>query len=76
MNDRIEQHDRTGERLLDVRTVAGMLNCSPRQIWRMSGETGRMPKPIKLCGLRRWNRAALEQWLLDGCPDLREEAKQ
>lgn len=54
--------------LLDVRAVAAMLGCSPRHVYRLV-DSGRMPKPVKLGGLVRWCRVALEIWIADGCPD-------
>jgi predicted DNA-binding transcriptional regulator AlpA len=73
MKTEMVQQGRTGERLLDVKQVAEILNCSPRQIWRMSGETGQMIKPLKLGGLRRWDRAKLDEWISSGCADLRKK---
>lgn len=56
--------------LLDVRAVAELLNCAPRTVYRLA-DSGRMPSPIKLSALVRWNRATLEKWLADGCPNCR-----
>ena len=56
--------------LLDVRAVAMLLDCSPRHVYRMS-DAGRMPKPVRVGALVRWNRAALEAWIADGCPAVR-----
>lgn len=53
--------------LLDVRAVAATLSCSPRHVIRLS-EAGRMPAPIRLGTLLRWNRALIEQWIAAGCP--------
>lgn len=57
--------------LLDVREVAAMLGCSPRHVYRLAG-AGRMPKQLRLGGLVRWNRIAVEKWISDGCPIIRE----
>ncbi len=58
--------------LLNVKQVAATIGTSVRTAWRLA-DTGRMPRPIALSGnLRRWNRAALEKWISDGCPDLRK----
>jgi len=56
--------------LLGVREVAGLLSCSKRHVYRLS-DSGRMPRPIKLGQLVRWRRAALMDWLRDGCPPVR-----
>ena len=60
----------TRSQLLDVRAVARMLDCSPRYVYRMS-DSGRMPRPVKLGNLVRWNRDAIEDWLAAGCPGVR-----
>ncbi|MEX1027560.1 MAG: helix-turn-helix domain-containing protein [Candidatus Paceibacterota bacterium] len=60
--------------LLDVPAVAEFLLCSERHVRRMA-DAGRMPRPIKLGSLVRWNRATIEQWVADGCPNCRNVAK-
>ena len=60
-----------GEKLLTVDDVAGLLTCSTRHVWRLA-DSGQMPRPVKLGGLRRWHPATLESWIAKGCPDLRE----
>lgn len=57
--------------MLDVRQVATLLACSSRQIYRLSGAR-RMPSPVRLGGLSRWSRAAVDRWIDQGCPDLGE----
>jgi excisionase family DNA binding protein len=51
--------------LVDVETVAKMLSCSTRNVYRLS-DAGRMPEKFKLGGLVRWNRGALESWIQEG----------
>jgi excisionase family DNA binding protein len=53
--------------LIDVRTLAELLNCSERHVYRLAN-SGRIPRPIKLGALVRWNRVEIEQWFADGCP--------
>lgn len=53
--------------LLDVVAVAELLDCSTRQVYRLS-DSGRMPRQIKLGGANRWRRDELLQWVADGCP--------
>ena len=53
--------------LLSVYAVAGILNCSHRHVYRLSDE-GRMPAPVRLGGLVRWNRKAVLDWIAAGCP--------
>lgn len=59
---------RTG--LLAVDDVARLLACSTRSVYRLS-DSGRMPRPLKIGGMRRWSAAAIDAWLADGCPDCR-----
>ena len=53
--------------MLTVDGVAQMLACSPRSVYRLA-DAGRIPPPVRIGGLVRWPRAALEQWIKDGCP--------
>ena len=59
------------EAMLDVRTVADLLDCSARHVYRLA-DAGRMPRPIKLGKLVRWRRSAVEAWLADDCPLVRK----
>lgn len=61
-------------KLLDVKTVASILSCSPRHVYRLS-DSGRMPGPVKLGALVRWNQAALDEWIAAGCPSCRQNAE-
>lgn len=61
----------TPTKLLDVNQVAELLNCSPRHVYRLS-DAGRMPKPLRLGSLVRWNRESLNEWIQAGCPSCRE----
>ena len=53
--------------MLTATGVAKMLVCSPRSIYRLA-DAGRIPPPVRIGGLVRWPRAALEQWIAEGCP--------
>lgn len=59
--------------LLDVRAVSKMLGCSTRHVYRLS-DAGRMPPPIKLGSLVRWNRDAVTTWIAGGCQPVRSVA--
>ncbi len=50
------------------------LGCSTRHVYRLA-DSGRMPRPIKLGTLVRWPRAVIEQWIADGCPNVRNASK-
>ena len=57
--------------LLNAGQMAKLLGCSVRHVYRLSG-TGRMPSPLHLGALVRWNREAVKQWIENGCPGGRE----
>jgi excisionase family DNA binding protein len=63
----------TVSRLLDVSDVGHLLNCSGQHVRRLA-DAGRMPRPVKLGALIRWNRAEIETWLAAGCPDSRKRS--
>jgi len=56
--------------MMTVQDVAEALNCSTRTVYRLA-DAGRMPRPVKLGALVRWPRAAVEEWIADGCPSCR-----
>jgi len=60
--------------LIDIKGVAVMLGRSPRSIYR-DDTAGRMPKPIKLGGSKKWRAAELLEWIDAGCPDRRKWEK-
>ena len=57
-------------KLLDVQGVAQLLNCSTRHVYRLS-DAGKMPRPVKLGSLVRWNRTSIDDWIASGCPAIR-----
>ena len=59
-----------GTRLLDVQQLAKLLNCSSRHCYRMA-DAGRLPAPLKLGSLVRWNLAEIEDWIAGGCMSVR-----
>jgi len=62
--------------LIDVRAVAAILGCSPRHVYRLS-DSGRMPRPLRLGGLVRWNLLDIEKWIDSGCPQIgHKQAKE
>jgi len=56
--------------LVDVLLVAEMLDCSTRHVYRLS-DAGKMPRPVKLGSLVRWDRTKIESWITAGCPAVR-----
>ena len=57
-------------KMLDVRRVAALLDCSTRHVYRLS-DAGKMPRPLHLGGLVRWRTAEIESWVAAGCPAVR-----
>jgi prophage regulatory protein len=63
-----------------ARELAGMLDVSLRQVWRLNS-AGKLPKPVRLGGSVRWARQEVLDWFDAGCPDrktweaMREVAK-
>ena len=53
--------------MLTTEGLARALNCSPRSIRRLADQ-GSVPRPVKIGGLLRWPREAVERWIADGCP--------
>jgi excisionase family DNA binding protein len=60
----------TGTALLSVRDVAELLKVSPRTVRRMS-DAGRMPRPLRISSLVRWDRESLLLWIAEGCKPVR-----
>ena len=78
MNDsrNIAEYIRDGRQraMMSVDDVAMEIGCCSRSVRRWA-DSGRMPKPIKLGSLIRWPRAVIEEWIADGCPNVRNAAK-
>jgi excisionase family DNA binding protein len=64
----------TAPTMLDMQAVAEMLACSVRHVYRMA-DAGRMPAPVKLGALVRWDRGTLTKWVTDGCPPVRRAGR-
>ena len=62
-------------KLLDVRGVAELLNCSTRHVYRLS-DAGKMPPPVRLGFLVRWAQTVIEDWIAAGCPSQRSQARR
>ena len=60
--------------LIDVQAVAAKLTCSTRHARRLA-DSGKMPAPIKLGNLLRWNRAVIEAWIAGGCKPVRSAGR-
>ena len=51
----------------DVNVVAGKCACSTRHVYRLA-DAGRMPAPLRLGNLVRWDLNEIDRWIADGCP--------
>ncbi|MFL5341881.1 MAG: helix-turn-helix transcriptional regulator [Gemmataceae bacterium] len=60
--------------LLDVQAVARLLNCSTRHVYRLS-DMGKMPAPVRVGALVRWQRQAIEEWVAGGCKPVQPEGQ-
>jgi len=65
----------TGRKLGDVNAVAVKCDCSPRHVYRMA-DAGRMPPPLRLGALVRWDLDAIDEWIRAGCPSCRKGASR
>lgn len=54
-----------------MNAVAEMLGVSTRTVYRLA-DAGKMPAPVKLGSLVRWNRARIEVWIEQNCPTARK----
>jgi len=71
LGERLAATERTLAELLDDDALAKMLNASPRHIRRLS-DSGRMPAPVRLGALVRWQRTAILAWIEGGCLPVRQ----
>jgi predicted DNA-binding transcriptional regulator AlpA len=60
--------------LIDVVAVANKLTCSTRHVRRLA-DAGKLPPPLKLGNLVRWNRQVIEDWISAGCPNCRRAGR-
>ena len=60
--------------LLDVRSVARLLGCSSRHVYRLA-DGGKMPPPVRLGALVRWPRQSVEAWIAGGCQPVRRAGR-
>ena len=58
--------------LLDVKSVAALLQSSPATIWRRVND-GTMPRPIRIGGMTRWARDEIDA-VIDRAKRARDEA--
>jgi predicted DNA-binding transcriptional regulator AlpA len=67
---------RTGDlpQLLSVNEVAELLCLSKRSVWRYAA-TGRLPPPLRLGGVARWNASELRRFVaqLEAAREVRKQ---
>jgi len=63
----------TGRKLGDVKAVAEKCDCSVRHIYRLA-DAARMPAPVRLGALVRWDLDEIDRWISAGCPSCRKGA--
>jgi prophage regulatory protein len=61
--------------LMDVNDVAEHLDCSSRHVYRLR-DKGLMPPSVKLGGLVRWSRKAINEWVESGCKPCRPKVRK
>ncbi len=54
------------ELLIPAEKVAELLGISKRTLWRLLS-SGKLPEPIRLGGIIRWNAEDIEEWVRNGC---------
>lgn len=59
-----------GRKLGGVNAVAAKFACSTRTVYRLS-DAGRIPAPLKLGSLVRWDLDEIDEWIAAGCPAVR-----
>jgi excisionase family DNA binding protein len=57
--------------LLTVREVARVLKISVRSVWRLVASR-KLPAPLKVGGVSRWQRTDIARWIESGCPAVAE----
>jgi predicted DNA-binding transcriptional regulator AlpA len=57
----------TKSEFLDVNAMAALIGASSRTVRRLA-DWGRMPRPVSLGRMIRWQRSVIEEWIREGCP--------
>lgn len=71
MSQSVSAAESVGRNLGSVQLVAQKLGgCSTRHVYRLA-DGGKMPAPIKLGALVRWDLEVLDAWIAGGCKPCR-----
>ncbi len=54
-------------RLLSIQDMAAIVNCSVASVYTMKAY-GRIPPPLRVGRLVRWDPRVVQKWVDDGCP--------
>lgn len=54
-------------KLIDAGAVAEKLRCSRRHVARLV-IAGKMPAPVRLGAIVRWDESEVDRWIEAGCP--------
>ena len=71
MRQEKEKHDGVSSQSIAIsaKQLSQLLGVSLRQVWRLNS-TGKLPRPVRIGGSVRWNRAEVIRWFSEaGCPD-------
>jgi excisionase family DNA binding protein len=62
--------------LIRVGAVARLIGCSQRTVYRLAEEE-RMPAPVRINSMVRFDRSKIEEWIRKGCKprQTRKESK-
>jgi len=60
--------ERTGaaDRLIGVRDVSELLDCSDRHVWKLS-YSARLPTPVRVGRAVKWRLSDIERYIVAGC---------
>ncbi|MBW3598151.1 MAG: helix-turn-helix domain-containing protein [Planctomycetes bacterium] len=53
--------------LISAPQLATLLSVSERTVWRLQA-AGKLPRPVKIGGQKRWRRSEVDRWIAAGCP--------
>jgi predicted DNA-binding transcriptional regulator AlpA len=71
MRQETEKHNAVNSQSIAIsaKQLSQLLGVSLRQVWRLNA-TGKLPRPVRIGGSVRWNRAEVIRWFSEaGCPD-------
>jgi excisionase family DNA binding protein len=70
MDAKRPQYEHVDRPLVSVQTLASRLGCSEKHVRRLA-TSGRMPAPVLVGRLLRWDADAVDSWIVAGCPQVR-----